>query len=132
MTFPIKLDKLGRELGRLGAEIAKKDTRQLGRHIQRHFLRELRGETPVFTGEMARRWREAPGQQTSTRLIMRIGNDDEAASIIDRGRRRSKRTKKILGSRKAPRGLVRPVRKRFGRGGEFARMADNSVGRRFR
>ncbi len=133
MARIVTLRTLKADLVALGDDLVRMTDQELARELRDRYARrakqvsrEIRsGDSRPGKMHLADSWEkyEKPGRYG-------VGSRAPHGAIIDRGRRRGKTVDKMLGSKKAKRGLIRPIKKEFDR--RAGADIDRTVGKLFR
>jgi hypothetical protein len=121
----ISFEQFASEIGELAKDLEHNAEVYVGATAQALYG-QAEGGTPVDTGESKGAWRWIKKDP----LYQSFGNTTLQAAINDAGRRRSKRTRKMIGSKQARRGVVKPAVNRAIR--EQRKEIDKTIGRVFR
>lgn len=115
-------------IGKLGKELEEVSRTRLADRTADRAIDHLRSETPIQSGRLRSSYRKFRSSRPD--IPVGIISDEEHASIILPGRRRSKRTGRLIGSTQATGDVVKKVQRRLDR--ELDQVADGTLGRLFR
>lgn len=132
MPRALSMAGFGRAIEGFAKELEKRAERLAGDRVSDALLAEMRSGTPVDSGELKASWRKGAPTTNRRGVTAEVGATGDAiqAVILEGGRRRSKKTGRMLGSKKAKRGIIKPARRAVQ--AQLKSMAEGELGDLFR
>ena len=106
----ISMEQFAHKIGHMASDLERSVDVDLVNDIEDLLMREVTALTPEDTGQMKRSWKRVPWKKPGRGGILNDADPDSLyPQIVNKGRRRSKSTRRMLGSKKAKRGVAKPI-----------------------